>query len=279
MEAHGKGLRRGVRRCAVRALIAVGLTLLALALPATAGAQTYCPAGYQAVPSPYFSSFVPTGYTAYSGFASYPGAFASGTLPAGYGTNPYSVCQPVGTSPGTGSTPSYSVVYPSNVYNPYSGYGVTNPASYPYVSAAQQGYPGDWSGYSYSNAYGGWTPYAGYGFAAFPGIAPSGYLSSSSSGASQAIYGNAGIYTPTPSSYSSPYYSPSGSAPSGTYPSAGYPGYTTGASAYSAYGSPFASYGSNYGYSGYGYNYGYGAYGPGGGAAYSGPATMITWGR
>ena len=104
---------------------------------------------------------------------------ASGTLPAGYATNPYLGCAPTsstttGVNPvdaGTAapSTPSYSAVIASNVYNPYSGWGLTNAASYPFAS-----YGNNTAAATSGNPTGGTGTYSG--FAGFPGMAPSGAL-------------------------------------------------------------------------------------------------------
>src|SRR4051812_12896481 len=62
-----------------------------------------------------------------------PGRQASGTLPPGYNTNPYGGCASTSSttsanpSDGNGSAtsaPTYSAVIASNVYNPYSGWGI-----------------------------------------------------------------------------------------------------------------------------------------------------------
>src|SRR6185503_8205511 len=68
-------LRRN-RRVTVRRLVAtLGLALAALGVPATAGAQSYCGGGNGG-----YSLFAPTGYSAYGGFASFPGGFTSGAV-------------------------------------------------------------------------------------------------------------------------------------------------------------------------------------------------------
>lgn len=119
----------------MRLAVVLGLAALSLAAPGAVQAQTYCASS--GAGSSGFSSFQPMSYSAYSGFASFPGGPTSGALPAGYSTNPYGGCAP--TTPASNSNPydpssaaasqpTYSGTYASNVYNPYSGWGLTNHA-------------------------------------------------------------------------------------------------------------------------------------------------------
>ena len=159
----------------MRLAIILGSALLLLAAPRAASAQVYCAS--RPTNSSGYASYVPTGYSSYSGFASFPGGMASGALPSGYSTNPYVGCapttattsaNPIDQSGGGSSPPSYSAVIASNVYNPYSGWGIPNAASYPFASYGANTTPGS------ANTPG--NPTTSTNFAAFPGMAPSGSL-------------------------------------------------------------------------------------------------------
>ncbi|HEY7064863.1 MAG TPA: hypothetical protein VII06_25540 [Chloroflexota bacterium] len=173
---------RGQRRWAGRLALVLGLAALSLAAPRAAAAQTYC--ANTGANNSGFSSFQPTGFSAYSGFASFPGANASGVLPAGYSTNPYGGCasttpaasgvNPYDATTAAASQPSYSGTYASNVYNPYSGWGLTNAASYPFITY------GNTAAYTPSYLQGSNNVYNG--FAGFPGMAPSGALTTTNAG-------------------------------------------------------------------------------------------------
>lgn len=277
----------------MRLIIIFGLAVLGLAAPQAAGAQTYCASG--ATSNSGFTSYVPTGYSHYYGFASFPGAIASGLLPAGYSTNPYTGCapttpqtsaNPVDLSGSTTSAPTYSAVVASNVYNPYSGWGLTNAASYPFAS-----YGNGASSAATNPLYGGTTPYSG--FAGFPGMAPSGYLtagttsavvqSSASSNAapsptaagSPATTSSYGGYTPTASPFSTP-------SSASYYNAAGVPIYYGGANASSSGAGTSAGAAAGSGGSGASPSFGTGYYTYGNSAPtaapYSGVSTMITFG-
>lgn len=284
----------------MRLAIVLVSALLLLAAPRAASAQVYCATG--STGSSGFASYVPTGYSHYSGFASFPGAMVSGTLPAGYNTNPYIGCAPTTATSNANpydpnananSAPSYSAVIASNVYNPYSGWGLTNAASYPFAS-----YGNSAATTALGNLYGSASLYSG--FAGFPGMAPSGYLTAgttSSTGASSSASATvaapfsapaAGLAaTPSYGGYSPAAISSSTSNNASYYNAAGVTIYYGGANA-SANGSG-ASAGSAPTYSGFGTSAGYGAtsggasyytYGNGAPAAapYSGVSTMVTYG-
>jgi hypothetical protein len=279
----------------VRLAVVFGLALLALAAPQAAGAQIYCASGPSS-PSGY-TSYVPTGYSHYSGFASFPGAMTSGALPSGYSTNPYTGCAPTTAASNANpydpnasaaSSPTYSGVYASNVYNPYSGWGLTNTASYPFASYGNSG-----STAATNYGYGGLSPYGN--FAGFPGMAPSGYLAGTSSSATTYNFNSNTASTPAaPSSYGG--YTPTASpfstsnAPS-YYNAGGVPIYYGGANASSTAAGTSASYSGFGTTAGYGNGYsavgtsagnggGYYTYGNGASTAapYSGVSTMITYG-
>lgn len=280
----------------MRLAIVLGAALLALT-PGAVDAQATCTAG--AVNNSGYTTYVPTGYTAYTGFASFPGATASGVLPAGYSTNPYGCATSSANAQGAPSTAgvstdayggaasgaTYSAVYASNVYNPYSGWGVNNAASYPFASS-----------YAFSGAPRGlgtaYAPASLYsGFASFPGMAPSGYITAGGGASTTSpfsSYGNTGAASTAASPFSS-YQGATGASnaasisyPYGTSGTASYYGVGSSASNGSATGTTTngtaGSYGTPnaYGTTGYGTAAGYSGYGQPG--SYSGVSTMITFG-
>ncbi len=246
---------------------ALGLALGALALPAAASAQT-CGGGGYAV-------YTPTGYTAYTGFAAYPGGFTSGAVPSNYSTTPYGGC-------GVNSYSYLPYSYTANTYNPYSGYATAGAGTYGYNAAVTAGYYG--APASTTPSYTGYDPNAAYG----TGYAYSGGSAPSYGTPSYSAYGTSPSYGATSS-----YGYAGGSTGYGTTPSwyssytgfAGYPGSLT-----SGYGSA-APAGYSYGTTGYaGYNYGTTGYTGYSSGAYSGygatsapsspvPTSMLTWGR
>src|SRR5215470_12776097 len=92
--AHG-----GVRRGMVRAVLLLGV-VAALALPTAAWAQQSPCTAAPATNNSGYVSYVPTSYSAYSGFASFPGGLASGLVPAGFGGNNMCSAASPGSVPG-----------------------------------------------------------------------------------------------------------------------------------------------------------------------------------
>jgi len=218
----------------VRRLVAtLGLALAALGIPMTASAQSYCGGGNGG-----YSLYSPVGYSAYGGFASYPGGFTSGAVPNNYSSNLYNGCA------SAGSAASQPYTYTGNTYNPYSTYAAAGSGTYGYNQAITAGaYGGYGAGSTSPSVYGGYDPSgaSAYGSQSAPGTNPA-Y-------GTPASYGSGSGYGTAPSYGSS----------SATSPSYG-SGYGTSYGSTSGYGAP--SYGSTAGYnsSGYGasntgYNY------------------------
>ncbi|HZU06678.1 MAG TPA: hypothetical protein VFB73_11960 [Chloroflexota bacterium] len=244
----------------MRPWLVLGLVAAFLGFPVAAGAQSACVALGGAAAG--YTQFVPTGYSPYTGFASYPGGPASGLLPPGYSPNPYSApCAPTAADGGT------VYYYPWNPYTLTSGWDTGALAVGSYSAGPSSGV------YTPS----GTAPLAGYGF--------SGVVSGGSAGAApvSSPYGTLN-YQPYGSSAYTGFASYPGLAPSGYANTSGYgaaalaTGYGAGASGAAGYG--MTSYPYGYGYGGVtGYPAGYGgAWGYGGVGGYSAPSTVVTWG-
>jgi hypothetical protein len=246
----------------VRPWLAFGLTAVFLSFPAAAGAQSACVALGGAAAG--YTQFVPTGYSPYTGFASYPGGPASGLLPPGYSPNPYSApCAPA-------STESSAVYYyPWNPYSLASGGSAGALASGPYGYGLASG----------TSALGGAGALSGYGLASSASTWPAG--PSSAYGTLNYLPYGSSAYTGF-ASY--PGLAPAGYASAGGYGAAALPtGYGAGASGAAGYSTAYPydyGYGYGYGYGGVaGYPAGYGsAWGYGGVGGYSAPSTVVTWG-
>ncbi len=243
-------LAPGRRRCAVRFWLALGLVAAFWGVPTAVGAQSACVTlGSLTVAA--YTQFIPTGYSPYMGFASYPGGPASGLLPPGYSPNPYSApCTPAAADGGS--------VY----YYPWNPYALTS--SWGAGALTVGTYGTGFSGSAYAPSSTG--PLAGYGSGS---VSWGGTWSAPVS----SPYGTLN-YQPYGSSAYTGFASYPGLAPSG-YASTG--GYGAGTSA-AGYGMTYSPYG--YGYGGVtGYPAGYGsAWGYGGVGGYSVPSTVITWG-
>ena len=187
-----------------RLVAALGLALGALALPAAASAQTYCGAGSG------YSVNAPTGFTAYTGFAAYPGGFTSGAVPGNYSTSPYGGC-------GVNTYSNLPYNYTANTFNPYSSYATAGAGTYGYnamVASSYYGAPASpapgYGGYT-TPGYGGYDPNAAYstGYATtttYPGSGTqsySAYGTSPSYGATTAGYGTGYGYPAATTGYAS----------------------------------------------------------------------------
>ena len=141
----------------MRRLVAtLGLALAALGVPVTASAQSYCGGGNGG-----YSLFAPTGYSAYGGFASFPGGFTSGAVPNNYSSNLYNGCG------SAGSAASQPYTYTGNTYNPYSGYAACRQRHLRLQPGGHGGHlRGLWRGSPGTSGYGGSDPSSCPGYSA-----------------------------------------------------------------------------------------------------------------
>ena len=120
----------------MRLPVALGLGILLLGAPTGVAAQSY--GTYSGTGGSYpYTSYTPTGYSPYSGFASYPGGYASGMLPSGYSTNPYASAY--NASAAVSGYNSIPYTYVSNTYNPYSPWAAAGSTTYPWATESGSG--------------------------------------------------------------------------------------------------------------------------------------------